>query len=80
MGFPGDSELKASAWNAGNRGSISGLGRYPGEGHGNTLQYSCLENPMDGGCRKELDMTEGLHFHFHYLYKEYTYSLSEDNA
>ena len=42
------SEVKASASNEGAPGSIPGLGRYPGEGNGNPLQYSCLENPMDG--------------------------------
>ena len=41
---------KASAYNAGDRGSIPGLGRFPGEGNGNPLQYSCLENPMDRGA------------------------------
>ena len=46
-GFPGGSEVKASACNAGDHGSIPGLGRSPGEGNGNPLQYSCLENPMD---------------------------------
>ena len=46
MGFPGDSEGKASAYNAGDPGSIPGSGRSPGEGNGNPLQYSCLENPM----------------------------------
>ena len=50
LGFPGGSEGKASACNAGDLGSISGLGRFPGEGNGNPLQYSCLENPMDGGA------------------------------
>ena len=40
--------LKVSACNVGDLGSIPGLGRYPGEGNGNPLQYSCLENPMDG--------------------------------
>ena len=44
------SEVKASACNAGDLGSIPGLGRSPGEGNGNPLQYSCLENPMDGGA------------------------------
>ena len=39
-----------SACNAGDPGSIPGLGRSPGEGNGNPLQYSCLENPMDGGA------------------------------
>ena len=45
--FPGGSEDKASACNVGDPGSIPGLGRSPGEGNGNPLQYSCLENPMD---------------------------------
>ena len=45
--FPGGSDGKASACNAGDPGSIPGLGRSPGEGNGNPLQYSCLENPMD---------------------------------
>ena len=50
FGFPGGSEVKASACNAGDLGSIPGSGRSPGEGNGNPLQYSCLENPMDGGA------------------------------
>jgi len=45
MGFPGGSDGKESACNAGDMGLISGLGRSPEEGHGNPLQYSCLENP-----------------------------------
>ena len=49
-GFPGGSEVKASACNAGDLGSIPESGRSPGEGNGNPLQYSCLENPMDGGA------------------------------
>ena len=49
MGFPHSSVSKESACNAGDLGSIPGLGRSPGEGNGNPLQYSCLENPMDGG-------------------------------
>ena len=49
-GFPGGSDGKTSACNAGDSGSISGLGRYPGEGNGNPFQYSCLENSMDGGA------------------------------
>ena len=48
--FPGGSEVKASAWNEGDPGLIPGLGRPPGEGNGNPLQYSCLENPMEGGA------------------------------
>ena len=47
MGFPGGSDGKESACNAGDVGSIPGPGRYPGEGNGNPLQYSCLGNPMD---------------------------------
>ena len=47
MGFPGGSEGKASACNAGDLGSIPGSGRCPGERNGNPLQYFCLENPMD---------------------------------
>ena len=48
-GFPGGSEVKASASDAGDLGLIPGSGRSPGEGNGNPLQYSCLENPMDRG-------------------------------
>ena len=48
--FPGGSEGKASACNAGDPGLIPGSGRSPGEGNGNPRQYSCLENPMDGGA------------------------------
>ena len=66
MGFPGGSDGKESACNVGDPGSIPGLGRFPGGGHGNPLQYSCLENPHGQrslvgyslwGC-KELDVTE----------------------
>ena len=48
--FLGGSEVKASACNAGDVGSIPESGRSPGEGNGNPLQYSCLENPMDIGA------------------------------
>ena len=75
LGFSGGSDSKASACSVGDLGSIPGLGRSPGEGNGNPLQYSCLENSMDWGapqslvgyspwCRKESDTTERLHFHF----------------
>ena len=66
--FPGGSDCKESSCNAGDLGSIPGLGRSPGEGNGNPLRYSCLENPHEqrsltgyspwGG--KELDITEQL--------------------
>ena len=70
MGFPGGSEIKVSACNVGDLGLIPGLGRSPGEGNGNPLKYSCLENPMDRGSlvgyspwgHKESDTTERLHF------------------
>ena len=66
QGFPGDSDGKESACSAGDPGLVPGLGRSLGEGNGNPLQYSCLENPMDRGAwratvhgvRKELDTAE----------------------
>ena len=72
--FPGGSDGKEPASSAGVQGSIPGWGRSPGEGNGNPLQHSCLENPLDGGAwwvsgpwgPKELDTTERLHFHFHH--------------
>ena len=65
-GFPGGSDGKESACNVGNLGSIPGLERSPGGGHGNPLQYACLENPHEQRSlagyspwdRKESDMTE----------------------
>ena len=50
MDFPGGSDSKDSARNAGDGGSIPGLGISPGEGNSNPLHYSCLKNPMDGGA------------------------------
>ena len=50
LDFPGGSDGKASAYSAGDPGSIPASGRSPGEVNGNPLQYSCLENPMDGGA------------------------------
>ena len=68
--FPGGSDSKVSAYNAGDPGSIPGLGRSLGEGNGNTLQYTCLEKSH--GWRslvgyspwghKEADMTKQFHF------------------
>ena len=48
--FPGGSDGKQSAYNVGDPGSIPGLGRTPGQGNGNPLQYACLGNPMDRGA------------------------------
>ena len=48
--FPGGSDGKVSVYNAGDLGSIPGSGKFPGEGNGNPLQYSCLENPMHRGA------------------------------
>ena len=50
MSFPGGSDSQVSACSAGDPGSIPGSGRSPGEGNGILLQYSCLENSMDGGA------------------------------
>ena len=68
MGFPGGSVVKNPPANAGDTGSIPGLGRSPGGGNGNPLQYSCLGTPMDRGAwqarvhgvEKEWDATERL--------------------
>ena len=65
LGFPGASIVKNLPANAADIGSIPGLGRAPGEGNGNPLQYSCVGNPTDGGVwqatvhgvTKELDAT-----------------------
>ena len=67
LGFPGSSAGRESTCNAGDPGSIPGLRRYPGEGNGYPLQYSCLENFMDRGAQRatvhavtKSDMTEPL--------------------
>ena len=67
ISFVGGSDGKESCCSAGDPSSIPGSGRSPGEGNGNSLQYSCLENPMDRGAagyspwgRRESDTTEWL--------------------
>ena len=66
MGFPGGSDGKESACNEGDLGLIPGLGRSPGRGHGNPLQYSGLENSMNcivpGVAKSQIQLS---HFHFH---------------
>ena len=76
----GGSDGKASSRNAGDQGTISRSGRSPGEGNGNPLQYSCLENHgwrslvgYSPWGRKELDMTEWFHFYFHFLWLSLTF-------
>ena len=73
-GFPCGSEVKASAYNMGDLGSIPGSGRSPGEGNGNPLRYSCLEDPMDGGAwwaavhgvaKSRTQLSDFTFFHFH---------------
>ena len=82
--FPGGSDGKASVYNAGDVGLIPGLGRSPGEGNGNPLQYYFLENPMDRGawsatvhevakCRTRLnDFTFTLRFRVHQIWKRHS--------
>ena len=76
--FPVGSDSKASTYDAGDPGSIPGSGRAPGEGNGNPLQYSCLENPTDRGAWQAavhrvakswirlIDFTFPFHFHIYY--------------
>ena len=72
MDFPGGSDGKVSPYNAGDPGSISGSGRSPGEGNGNSLQYSCLGNPMARGTWRAIvhgvakngTQLGDCHFHF----------------
>ena len=54
VGLPSGSDGKETAFSAEASGSIPGLGRSPGEGNGNPLQYSCLENSMDRGARRAI--------------------------
>ena len=55
-GFPGGSDIKESACTAEDPGLIPGSRRSPGEGNGNSLQYSCLEKPMDSGGLQSTEM------------------------
>ena len=76
LGFPGDSNGKESC-NAGDLGSILGLGRSPGEGKGYPLQYSSLENSMDCIVYKvtmSWTQVSDFHFHFHFLQERKSYS------
>ena len=76
MDFPGDSDGKESAYNAGDSGSIPGLGRSPEEENGYPLQYSCLENSMDRGAWQAKGVTKSptqlsdQHYFFHEEYKK----------
>ena len=83
MGFPGGSEVKASASNAGDPGSIPGLGRSPREGNGNPLQYSSLENPMDlevwsatvhRVAKSQTQLSDFTLFHFLLIVKAYFFN------
>ena len=71
MGFPSSSDGKESASNGRDLGSVSGLGRSPGEGNSNQLQYSCLENSVDRGAWQAIvygvtkSQTQLSDFHFH---------------
>ena len=68
-----------SACNAGDLGSISGSEKYPGEGNGNPLQYSCLENSMDGGARRATvhgvakSQTQLSNFTFTYMFHKHVH-------
>ena len=87
MGFPGGSDGKESAISVGDLGSIACLGRSPGEGSGNPLQVSCLENPKDRGTGQasvhgisELDSVEQLtfsHFLVYFSKNQFTFINSQ---
>ena len=76
MDFPGGSDGKESACNVGDLGSVPWLGRSPGGGHGNPLQYSCLENSIgqgawmatDHGVAKSQTLLSDIHLHIFYSY------------
>ena len=84
MSFPRGSDGKASACNAGDPGSIPRLGRSPGEGNGNPLQYSCLKNPMDRGAwratvhgvaKSRTPLRDFTHSHIPQILMDHTYLL-----
>ena len=82
MGFPGGSAGKESACNAGDLGSIPGLGRHPGKGKGYPLQYSGLEKSMDcivQGVAKSWTPLSNFHFPFPTLPVNYCYSANPDS-
>ena len=75
LGFPSDSAGKESTCNAGDLGSVPGLGRFPGEGNGYPLQYSGLENSMDcivHGVTKSWTWLSEFHFTFHMKHQEFS--------
>ena len=77
MGFPGGTDGKESVCIAGDPSLIPGLGRSPGEGNGNQLQYSCLENSMDRGAWQATSMElqrAGLNFYIYVCVYVYTYT------
>ena len=90
-GYPGGSDGKESAYNARCPGPVPGSERSPGQGDGNPLQYSFLENPHDrrtwwatvgcspGGC-KELDMTERLQFHSFSYAQEWDFWITKSDT
>ena len=89
MGFPGVSEGKELARNSGDLGSIPGLGRSPGGGHGNPLQYSCLENPQtEKPCRLQSiwpqrvghDSATNTHTHVHREREKAFHLIAEEYA
>ena len=91
LGFPGGSDGKETACSEGELGSIPGLGSSPGGEHGNPLQYSCLENPMNRGSwlaqaygvaksqtqRKQLSVTESVEYKYGEFYRSKEESLEK---
>ena len=71
LNFSGVSVVKNMPASAGNTGSVPKLGRSPGEGNGNPLQYPCLENPMDRGAYSPWGSCPCTHTHIHILFLEF---------